>query len=367
VLGLAYVAVYGAIASKPSLEAMVPPDAVLVWRYRDLAAYDERNQGDPGPQGTVNAPARVALGAALNLGPRLNESASAELPGIDRRRPLLEILLDPGTRPDPRYVVLPVERHGPLGASRPRPRRHASYLAIRRLGSVSWDLGAVRTPASGGLVPDAPGAVERHGRLAEVRRLPPPATASLEPQASILAGLAQASTPPALDAPGRPRSEPGGRVLRDAWCVTVTADRVRAGGAERRLTSKALAAAFAAADAPWRVETKIPGEASHVIQGAAPRRVTALALWYAGLRWPHAVAGRRRRCSSTAPAPRARSMDDFAFPRDSTRRPRRRARRGIRPAAPPPPARPRCRRHRAASRLQAGRPSAVPAASNVVA
>ena len=41
VLGLAYVAVYGAIASKPSLEAMVPPDAVLVWRYRDLAAYDD--------------------------------------------------------------------------------------------------------------------------------------------------------------------------------------------------------------------------------------------------------------------------------------------------------------------------------------
>src|SRR5690606_34397522 len=114
-LGGAYYAVHGAIASKPTLEAMVPPDAVLVWRYRDLAAYDARNAGDPGPVGTINAPASLALGAAVNLGPLQNEPPPvSHLPGVDRRRPLLEILLDPAARPDPRYVVLPVERRGPL-------------------------------------------------------------------------------------------------------------------------------------------------------------------------------------------------------------------------------------------------------------
>ena len=335
VLGLAYVAVYGAIASKPSLEAMVPPDAVLVWRYRDLAAYDERNQGDPGPQGTVNAPARVALGAALNLGPRLNESASAELPGIDRRRPLLEILLDPGTRPDPRYVVLPVERHGPLLERHRDPdlaERHASHLAIHGdWAACSWDLGAVTHAGVGnGPVPDAPGALwsvtADWPRFVDFLLLP--TQASLEPQASILAGLgfkpSTAAVP--LDAPegGVTLAVEAGRVpfVRDAWSrVTVHAfpDRVRAELVPSAASDlpKALAAAFAAADAPWRVETNLPGEASLVMHGAAARRVTALALWYAGLRWPQAVGQdgmAALRLDGAGPLALLASMDDGPFP-----------------------------------------------------
>ncbi len=325
-LGLVYVAVYGAVASRPSLEAMVPKDAILVWRYRDLAAYDARNAADPGPVGTVAAPASVALGAALNV---------PDLPGIDRRRPLLEILLDPVTRPDPRYVVLPVERRGPL-LDRYRdadlPERHASHLAVHGdWAAASWDLGAVTHAGVGdGPVPDAPGSLwsvtADWPRFVDFLLLP--TQASLEPQASILAGL---GFKPATAA--RPLDDPhgdavvaveAGRVpfVRDAWSrVTLHAfaDRVRAELVPSAASDlpKALAAAFAAADAPWRVDTTLPLEASLVMHGAAARRVTALALWYAGLRWPLAVGKDSMaalRLEGAGPLAVLASMDDGPFP-----------------------------------------------------
>ena len=80
---------------------------------------------------------------------------------------------------------------------------------------------------------------------------------------------------------------------------------------------KALAAAFAAADAPWRVETTLPVEAGLVMHGPLGRRATALALWYAGLRWPRAVLENGMgalRLDGAGPLALFASMDDGPFP-----------------------------------------------------
>lgn len=335
-LGGAYYAVHGAIASKPSLEAMVPADAVLVWRYRDLAAYDERNAGDPGPVGTVNAPASLALGAAHNLGPVRGEPGPfASLPGVDRHRPLLEVILDPGTRPDPRYVVLPVEDRGALLSRWRNPdlaERHASHLAVHGdWAACGWDLGSVTHAGTGrGPVPDAPGALwsvtADWPRFVDFVLLP--TQASREPQASLLAGLGfKPSTASWLTAPehgGAALEVQAGRVpfVRDAWSrVTIHAfaDRVRAELVPAAATDlpKALAAAFAAADAPWRVETTLPVEAGLVMHGPLGRRATALALWYAGLRWPRQVLENGMgalRLDGAGPLAIFASMDEGPFP-----------------------------------------------------
>lgn len=335
-LGGAWYAVYGAIASKPTLEAMVPADAVLVWRYRDLAAYDARNAGDPGPAGTVDAPASLALGAAHNLGPLRGEPMPITyLPGVDRHRPLLEVILDPGTRPDPRYVVLPVEARGPLLERWRSPdlaERHASHLAVHGdWAACAWDLGSVTHAGTGrGPVPDAPGALwsvtADWPRFVDFVLLP--TQASREPQASILAGLgfrpSTAAWLAAVEHGGAAVAVEAGRVpfVRDAWSrVTIHgfADRVRAElvpAAETDLP-RALAAAFAAADAPWLVETTLPVEASLVMHGPLARRVTALALWYAGLRWPRAVLEDHMialRLDGAGPLALLASMDDGPFP-----------------------------------------------------
>ncbi len=338
-LGGAWFAVHGAIASKPTLEAMVPSDAVLVWRYRDLAAYDARNASDPGPAGTVNASAGLLLGTAHNLGLLRGErppiTNTYVPPGIDRHRPLLEVILDPGTRPDPRYVVLPVEERGPLLKRWRSPdlaERHASHLAVHGdWAACAWDLGAVTHAGTGrGPVPDAPGALwsvtADWPRFVDFVLLP--TQASREPQASILAGLgfkpSTASWLAAAEHGGAALAVEAGRVpfVRDAWSrVTIHAfaDRVRAElvpAAETDLP-KALAAAFAAADAPWRIETSLPVEASLVMHGPAARRVTALALWYAGLRWPAAVLAKGMgalRLDGAGPLALLASMDDGPFP-----------------------------------------------------
>lgn len=325
-LGGAYYAVHGAIASKPTLEAMVPSDAIIVWRYRDLDAYDVRNAGDPGPVGTVNAPASLALGAALNV---------PDLPGVDRHRPLLEAILDPGSRPDPRYVVLPVESRGALLAryrDPDLPERHARHLAVHGDWAASaWDLAAVTHAGTGdGPVPDAPGAL--WSVTADwpkfVDFVLQPTQASLEPQASILAGLGfRPSSAAWLDEAehgGAALTVEAGRVpfVRDAWSrVTIHAfpDRVRAELVPSPASDlpKALSAAFAAAEAPWRVDSSLPVEAGLVMHGPAARRVTALCLWYAGLRWPPAVLAEvmgALRLDGAGPLALLASMDDGPFP-----------------------------------------------------
>src|SRR5262245_58942345 len=66
-IALLYAAVYGFLGHRPSLAAMVPPEPIVVWHYRDLAAYDaahaaEQVQGQPPP-----AAASAVLGADVNL------------------------------------------------------------------------------------------------------------------------------------------------------------------------------------------------------------------------------------------------------------------------------------------------------------
>ncbi|MFO0931675.1 MAG: hypothetical protein U1E39_03090 [Planctomycetota bacterium] len=132
-LGLAYVGVDALLARSPSLEAMVPDDAIVVWRYRDLDAFDAAHAAPPGSN---QVKASEELGAQVNL---------PGLPGIARDRPLLEVTLDPTRRVDARYFVLPVADGGAVRTAFADPdllERHARHVVVhgawpRRRGTTA--------------------------------------------------------------------------------------------------------------------------------------------------------------------------------------------------------------------------------------
>ncbi len=89
-----------------------------------------RSGADPDAGRNVAAPS-VALGAELNV---------PGLPGVDRTRPLVEAILPPGGRSDPRLIVLPVADGAALEAKfrdPELPERHARHLEVHGAWAAS--------------------------------------------------------------------------------------------------------------------------------------------------------------------------------------------------------------------------------------
>ena len=277
-----YAAAVTLLRRSPTLAEMVPDDAVATWRFKDVAAYDAaRTPPDVAGQVVRHSPSEV-LGAEINL---------PKLAGIDGRRPLLTVTLDPTSRPDSRYFVLPVEDASKVRETFASPdllERHARSVVVHgRWAAAGWDLLTVDRAGSGrGVYPAERGedwavAVDWPRFVDAALR---PDVVGTDPVRGVLAALGFA--PPDL-----------GRVplVRDAWSRVELhgfPERVRAdvwptGPDLVRLlsvprpppTSPPLPAlrAPARAEAWLSVDTHYP-------------RVVALALGYAGLRWPASVA-----------------------------------------------------------------------------
>ena len=146
-LGLLYAAVFPLFAPEPTLANVVPGDAVMTHRFKDLAAMDAgsfRHPDDSNRPSAVEAERR-------NLG---------GLPGVDPTRPVHLVLLRREQRPDPTLWILPVADADAL-----RDRfddasfflekgfiRHAQHLAVRGgWAGVAGDRDAVRRLGEGGL------------------------------------------------------------------------------------------------------------------------------------------------------------------------------------------------------------------------
>jgi hypothetical protein len=272
---------------------MVPPDTFLLWRWKDLAAYEAHETPTVVGGGGAPVPAAATLGAELNL---------PGLPGIDRSRPLLEATLPAERRPDPRFWVLPVSDAAAVRARFRDPNlaeRHARHVVtVGDWAAVAWDLDAARRAGTDG----GPWPKERgeewcvHAEWPEfVSHVLRPEQAMQQPFLGILATLG--FVPKGDPAPDGAVAFDAGRTLlvRDAWATAtlwafperIRAELVPAAGSD-------LVAALAAAvpDPPDAALPSVPApkaEARLRARGAQGRRVLAYALVYAGVAWPQAA------------------------------------------------------------------------------
>lgn len=297
VLALAYAGVRALVGSRPALEAMVPADAVLVWRWKDVATYDAQRAYEAEPGKTLASPSAV-LGAELNV---------PGLPGVDRSRAVVEALLAPEGRADPRLVVLPVADAAALEAKFRDPElieRHARHLEVHGAWAASCadrlvvrNAGTYSSPLPASEGEDWCVSARWPAFVDFVLR---PEQASREPFASLLRGLGfEPDSAQALTEDGRPAmAVKAGRVVlvRDAWSrVTlrsfpgrVTVDLEPSDGAKELVA--ALAAAKPSPADDREVAPPSPNEASLHVRGAQGRRVLAYALGFAGMRWPERTA-----------------------------------------------------------------------------
>ena len=289
-LPLVAAAVYAGAASllkgSPSLAEMVPDDAVATWRFKDLAAYDE-----------ARTPPGARYSASDVLGAELNLPAFA---GVDRRRPLLAVTLDPTRRADPGYYVLPVEDAAKVRstfASPDLPERHARAVGVHGdWAAAGWDLLTVDRAGNGhGVYPAERGetwavAVDWPRFVDAALR---PESVTSEPVASVLKAVGFDPATGHVEE-GEFRITNPGRVplVRDAW------SRVEMHAFPGRLRVELWPAAtdlIQAIAVPPRPPTSPPlpvhaapsrAEAWLAIEDTRSRRVVALALGYAGLKWP---------------------------------------------------------------------------------
>ena len=274
---------------------MVPDDAVVVWRFRDLAAYDALRT-PPSDTGAPAAPASASLGAEINL---------PGLPGIDRHRPLLEITLDPSRRADPRFHVLPVENADLVRktfADPNLPERHARHVAVHGAwAAAGWDASVVKRAGRGsGLFPADRGedwcVSADWPRFVESNLLPQYVRG--ETVAGVLKALGvdpqsirvtPAGAGALIDVPGADRVllvwHRWQRVTLYGWGDQIRAELLPAEGSA---LSNALREA--GPESPVALFPEDGAEATLALAGASGRRVLALALRDAGLAWPDAVA-----------------------------------------------------------------------------
>ncbi|MCC7139035.1 MAG: hypothetical protein IT460_11490 [Planctomycetes bacterium] len=293
-LALLYAGVHAFVGRRPTLEAMVPEDAFVVWRYRDLEAYDLANAA-PAAAGPTH-PASEVLGVELNV---------PGLPGVARDRTVVEATMWREALTDARFFVLPVQDGGALArrfADPDLPERHARHLEVMGpWAAAGADRRAVRAAGHGAgpLPPLEEGALwtasADWGKLVE-HALRAALTGAQPYADAVLALGARFPTRRPTAAPGAfETTAEGGRVpfVHDAWTrVTVTAwpDRVRATlvpAAASELTP--LLARLAVADpaaSPAAPAAPDDAEAWLSMRGPEARKATALALWYAGLAWP---------------------------------------------------------------------------------
>ena len=283
------------LARSPTLAEMVPDDAIATWRFKDVATFDElRTPADAAGQVVRHTQSQV-LGAEINL---------PALPGIDLRRPLLTVTLDPSRRADPGFYVLPVDDAAKVRETFASPdllERHARAVAVHgRWVAAGWDLLAVdRAGAGHGVYPEERGedwavAVDWPKFVDAALR---PESVSTEPVKSVLVALGFDPASGRVEE-GEFRIANAGRVplVRDAWSRVefhAFPDHVRV---ELWPAADALVKVFGddAKDAPLTVGYPIvaPPDRAQVwlrTVSAWGRRALALTLGHAGLRWPTAV------------------------------------------------------------------------------
>lgn len=299
ILALAYAGVRVVIGNRPSLEAMVPSDAILVWRWKDLDTYD-RQRGDPAEVGKTVAAPSAALGAELNV---------PGLPGVDRSRPIIEALLPLDGVADPRLIVLPVADGSALRAKFMDPRlveRHARHLELHGAWAASCADRSVARDAGTYASPLPPSEGEdwclsaNWGAFVDFASRPDQAVN--EPFASVLTTLGfdptSAVTSETPDGHLVLTVKTTGRVplVRDAWArVTlrsfpgrITIDLDPADDAQELRQVIAAAKPNPVDDREGSMPTSV--EASLHVRGAQGRRILVYALGYAGLSWPQASA-----------------------------------------------------------------------------
>ena len=146
-VALLYAVVFPLFAPDPTLANVVPADAVLTHRFKNLAAMDAGSFRHPDDR---NRPSEVE-GARRNLG---------GLPGVNPERPVHLVLLRREQRPDPTMLILPVADAEAMRGRFDDPSfflekgyiRHAQHLAIRGdWAGVCGDRDAVRRLGGGGV------------------------------------------------------------------------------------------------------------------------------------------------------------------------------------------------------------------------
>lgn len=297
-LALVYAGVRAIVGQHPSLEAMVPSDAIVVWRWKDFATFDAAGLDAPEPGRTVATPS-ASLGSDLNI---------PGLPGVDRNRELVRALLPPDGRSEPWLVVLPVANGAKMRATFRDPNlkeRHARHLEIHGAWAASCSDRLVARDAgtfSGRLAaPEGEDWSVSAEWPAFVDFVVRPEQASNEPFSSGLAALGfdpQSAEETAGPGGERQMTVKAGRVplVRDAWTrVTlrsfpgrVTLDLEPSEGAKE--LRQALASLEANPDDDREATMPSPVEASLHLRGVQGRRVLVYATGYAGLKWPAASA-----------------------------------------------------------------------------
>lgn len=293
-LALVYAGVRGVIGRDASLESMVPADAVLVWRWKDLATYDAQ-RSEPASGGENWAAPSAVLGAESNL---------PALAGVDRARPIVEALLPDEGRIEPRLVVLPIADASTMLATFRRPdlpERHARHLELHGAWAASCsdrrvarDAGTYRSP-----LPPYEGEdwCVTANWPAFVDFVLHPDQAAQEPFAGVLATLGFEMNA-AVKIDDRSFSVKAGRVpiVRDAWArVTLRSSPGRiVVDLDPADDAKELRSVLAAVrpDPTDDREAAMPSpvDASLHVRGAAGRRALVYVLGYAGVDWPTAAA-----------------------------------------------------------------------------
>ncbi|MHC5011671.1 MAG: hypothetical protein ACYTG6_12115, partial [Planctomycetota bacterium] len=208
-LGILYALAHPLLAPTPTLADVVPAQAVLTQRFRDLESMDEAWFRPP----TAPKPSDL-------VGPNRNLPGLA---GVDRQRPFHLVFLPPGPYLDPTMMIFPVADEDALRARFTDPDyfvskghvRRAQFLAVAgNYAAVSADRAAVRHLGEGGITAADLG--EDHAIAAHVPALV--RFALLRPHESpwrsVLDALGVDPTlAPDVD-PGRPVEIPAGRLDR---------------------------------------------------------------------------------------------------------------------------------------------------------
>lgn len=152
-LAILYAFVHPWLAPRPTLETVVPAEAILTHRYRNQAALDAGWFGAVDPQ----------VRPSKEIGARRNVP---ELPGVDPQRPFHLVFLPRAQRSDPSMMIFPVADARALRARFEDPsffldhgvQRHAQFLEIRGgFAAVGGDRDTVRRIGTGGVTAESLG------------------------------------------------------------------------------------------------------------------------------------------------------------------------------------------------------------------
>jgi hypothetical protein len=293
VLAGLYALLHGLFAPVPDLEDLAPEDAMVVFRFKDLDAYDALSLGPRAPGGPTP---RERMAALRNL---------PALEGVSRKAPVHEVWLPLPPLRDETMVILPIEDADALqahfddvGRIEKGQMRHAQRLVRHGpFAAIGAHLDALRRVGEGGLTcpPDGEDLaiavrLDALAAFALQRAADAPWRGILETLGLDLAGMRMyaAGAERQLEAP---RAERLRRIV-DAWETA----RFWAWTAERRIRLELTLRAGspvepllrAAHDAPAEEAGRAPrppvGADAHLLaESGAARRLLASALFHGGV------------------------------------------------------------------------------------